>query len=122
MESTQHEILRRFRHFLTTFVDDQVRMHALESKHADAAQGNNVHAERIRLMCENNEESLVVMCVVWCCRWRFHGAQVPASVPRAARPRHLCCRRAHGDVQDLRLCSQGRGAARLSGCGGTTSA
>ena len=29
MESTQHEILRRFRHFLTTFVDDQVPQHAL---------------------------------------------------------------------------------------------
>lgn len=26
-------------------------------------QGNNVHAERIRIMCENNEESLVIMHV-----------------------------------------------------------
>ncbi len=39
MESTQREIYRRFRNFL---------------------KGNNVHAERIKTMCENNGESLVI--------------------------------------------------------------
>jgi len=45
MESTQREIYRRFRNFLTTSVDEH---------------GNNVHGERIKTMCENNGESLVI--------------------------------------------------------------
>ena len=45
MESPSREIYRRFRLFLTTFVD---------------ARGNNVHAEKIRVMCESNRESLII--------------------------------------------------------------
>eukprot|EP00042_Codosiga_hollandica_P055422 m.775740 g.775740 ORF g.775740 m.775740 type:complete len:908 (+) comp59111_c2_seq2:88-2811(+) len=45
MESTSKEIHRRFRSFLTTYLDDQ---------------GNNIHAARIKSMCESNGESLVI--------------------------------------------------------------
>ena len=48
MESPNREIYRRFRLFLTTFVD---------------SKGTNVHAEKIKRMAEANEESLVIRCV-----------------------------------------------------------
>lgn len=45
MESPSREIYRRFKLFLKTYID---------------ASGNNVHAEKIRQMCEANGESLVI--------------------------------------------------------------
>lgn len=45
MESPRKEIYRRFKLFLKTFVD---------------ARGNNVHAEKIKHMCQTNGESLVI--------------------------------------------------------------
>lgn len=52
-EPVDREIFRRFRNFLATHTDEQ---------------GNNVHFERIKTMCQTNGESLVVsytdLCVV----------------------------------------------------------
>jgi len=45
MESPRREIYRRFKLFLKTFVDNR---------------GNNVHAEKIKHMCQTNGESLVI--------------------------------------------------------------